>query len=144
MGHISYCLQQELWVKQHTAKAADMERAKEEKKMMSSRAYHQWLLNKQVEEHKRKKDQRIEQEFKVLCEEQQKADRERAEATFVSWKKRKDLERALSETSKQQTWNEVESMGSIKPTPPLPGYCSVWSCDEELAEHMITKVQRPS
>lgn len=29
-----------------------------------------------------------------------------------------------------------------EPTPTLPGYCSVWSCDEELAELMLERVKR--
>lgn len=137
-------LQQQLAAQQRAEKAADLERMEEEKRMMSTRAYQQWLLNKQLEEQQRKKEQRVEQEFKNLCEEQRKADQERARASFVSWKRRKDFERALSENNREPRNEVVETVGQIEPTPPLPGYCSVWSCDEQLAEQMLTRVQRPS
>ena len=129
---------------QQAQKAANMQRISEEKKMMSTRAYQQWLLRKHEEEQLRKKEQMVEQQFEVLHEEQRKANHDRAKATFLSWKKRKDFERGLCQANIKTTWNAAECVGSIKPTPSLPGYCSVWSCDEELAEQITAKVQRPS
>ena len=32
---------------------------------------------------------------------------------------------------------------SLVSTPPLPGYCSVWSCDLEMANIMLSRVERP-
>lgn len=111
--------------------------------MMASRAYQQWLKNKQQEEEQRRKEQRIEQEIKNLQEEERRAHQERAKADFASWKERKDFERTLLESGREGR-SEVEHVGHINPTPALPGYCSVWSCDEELAGQMLTRVHRPS
>ncbi len=113
----------------------------EEKKMITARAYQQWLRNKQLEDQQRKREQRVEREFKNFCEEERKVQQERAQADFLSWKKRKDFERALNARG---SVHEGEDVGGVVATLPLPGYCSVWSCDEELAQQMLTRVQRPS
>lgn len=138
-------MQQYLRDQQQAEKAANVQRLLEEKKMMSDRAYQQWLLHKQEEEQQRKKERMIEQQLEVLRAEQRKANHDKAKATFLSWKKRKDFEKGLCQENRKQIWHAVEcDVGSIEPTPPLPGYCSVWSCDEELAEQMTARVKRPS
>lgn len=110
---------------------------------MSARAYQQWLRNKQLEEQQRKKEKILEREIRNICEEEKKAHQERAKADFLSWKKRKDFERALSEGINHPK-TEAESLNPVVSTPVLPGYCSVWACDEDLAEQMLTRVHRPS
>lgn len=111
---------------------------------MASRAYQQWLKNKQLEDEGRRKEQIIQREIKNIQEEERRAHQERAKANFASWKKRKDFERTLTEHNREGTSSEVDHVGHIEPTPALPGYCSVWSCDEELAGQMLTRVHRPS
>ena len=39
--------------------------------------------------------------------------------------------------------NQLLQRYIIVATPPLPGYVSVWSCDEEIAELMLSNVKRP-
>ena len=34
------------------------------------------------------------------------------------------------------------SIPYLEPTPTLPGYCSVWSCDDHMAKFFVNKVRR--
>ena len=104
---------------------------------MAARAYQQWLLNKKEEIRQKSKEEKIEKELKALYEEQRKVEQEKAQVSFSSWKKRKDMERKLKPAEM-----EAECGGQVENTPLLPGYCSVWSCDEELADHMLARIQR--
>lgn len=106
---------------------------------MANRAYQQWLQNKKMEDQQKTKEKRIQQEWKALKDRQMQLGREKAQISFSSWKAHKDMERDLMfEHSKQSS----ERLPTVKGTPLLPGYCSVWACDEELADHIMTQVQR--
>lgn len=105
---------------------------------MANRAYQQWLRNKRAEKQQRIKEERIEQEWKVLQEKKREQEHEKAKISFLSWKREKDIERKL--ISEQSTGREIPV--AMNQTPLLPGYCSVWSCDEELADHMLARVHR--
>lgn len=109
-------------------------------KVMATRAYQQWLLNKKVEQQQKNKGMKIQQELEVLHAEQMKMEQEQAQLIFTSWKRNKDMERGL----KFESNKAAKNIFKVEDTPLLPGYCSVWSCDEELADHMLTRVPRDS
>ena len=119
----------------------------QQKRAMANRAYQQWLLNKKLEQQQKKKERKIEEELQRLCEEQKEAEHKMAQESFLTWKRRKDIEQAIMEHSNTRTPSCEDGDGlqpSVMQTPVLPGYCSVWSCDEDLAEHMLARVCRPS
>lgn len=112
---------------------------------MALRAYQQWLLNKKQEQQQKKKEKKIEEELQRLFEEQKEAEHKMAQESFLTWKKRKDLEQAMEhQNTRTLTSEDSEDLPSVMQTPVLPGYCSVWSCDEDLADHMLARVCRPS
>ena len=107
----------------------------EHKRTMANLAYQQWLYNKRLEEKQKKRENRIDAELEALHEKQVKVEQQKAEIAYYSWKRHKeDLEKAVK--------CEREKCDSRKQTPTLPGYCSVWSCDEEQANHMLSRVYR--
>ena len=135
---VALFVQRQHEAKEQALKAADIERVQQQKRLMANRAYQQWLSNKNQEQQQRQKDQRIEKELQVLYAGQREAEQRKAQDSFLSWKRRKDMERDL------QHERTIESEGVTlvaKQTPVLPGYCSVWSCDEQLADHMLASVQ---
>lgn len=109
-----------------------------QKNVMANRAYQQWLLNKKAEEQQMNKEKR-----KALQENQRQLEQTKAQISFSVWKRRKDVERELKSESIRASLGR-ENPVIMKPTPLLPGYCSVWSCDEELADHMLHRVHRHS
>lgn len=112
-----------------------------QKSIMANRSYQQWLLNKQIEEQQKNKEKKVEQEWEALQKKQRLVEQEKAQISFSSWKNRKDLERDFkSENSIPSSGRET--LATVRDTPLLPGYCSVWSCDDELADHMLTRIQR--
>ena len=111
----------------------------EQKRILANRAYQQWLVNKKVEEQHKSKEKKIEREIEALQEEQRKTEQRKAQISFLSWKKQKDMEKQL-EPETEHSFRMEDS--SREQTAPLPGYCSVWSCDEILAEHMLARVRR--
>lgn len=113
----------------------------EQQSIMADRAYQQWLKNKKAEEQQRSKEERIEQEWKTLQEKQRELEHDRAKISFSSWKRRKDMERELKSEQHRELFGR-ETPVTVNQTPLLPGYCSVWLCDEELADHMLTRVHR--
>lgn len=133
-------IQKQIAAQQRASDAVDAERREEQKRMMAHRAYQQWLANKKREQQQQMKERRIEQELRALQEEQQEVDKERARMSFSSWKRRKDLEKLLKD--EDVTEKGREDTLRVGQTPMLPGYCSVWSCDEELADHMLARVYR--
>ena len=111
----------------------------EQKRVLANRAYQQWLVNKKVEEQHKNKEEKIEHEIKALQEEQRKTEQKKGQINFLSWKRQKDMEKQL----KPETGHTFKmEHSSREQTAPLPGYCSVWSCDEVLAEHMLARVHR--
>lgn len=106
---------------------------------MAAHAYQQWVRNKKEEIQQKSKGGKIEKELKALYEEQRKVEQEKAQVSFSSWKKRKDMERKLKPAEEAEYGGHLVK---IEKTPLLPGYCSVWSCDEELADHMLARIQR--
>ena len=112
----------------------------DQKSVMANRVYQQWLQNKKVEEQQKTKEKRVQQEWKALQDRQVHLEKEKAQISFSSWKARKDMERDLLFEHNRVV--SSERMNTVKETPLLPGYCSVWACDEELAVHMVTQVQR--
>lgn len=137
-------VQRQVAAERRTLVAADAERIAEQKKLMADRAYQQWLVNKKQEQQQKQKERKIEQELQVLNKEQKDLEQKRAQDSFLSWKRRKDLERIMA--LDQDTTDIIGSKDVIeaRKTPTLPGYCSVWSCDEELADHLLASVYRPS
>lgn len=109
---------------------------------MASRAYQQWLANKKQEQQQKQKDGKIEQELQAMHDEQRAIEQKRAHDSFLSWKREKDLERTMV-LHQNVTGVKSEDLIGAKQTPVLSGYCSVWSCDEELADHMLASVYRP-
>lgn len=110
----------------------------EQGSVMANRAYQQWLRNKKAEEQQRNKEKKTKEEWKVLQEEGKELEQEKAKISFSSWKRRKDELKSVEH--RESTGREIPAL--VKQTPLLPGYCSVWSCDEELADHMLARVQR--
>lgn len=108
---------------------------------MANRAYQQWLTNKNLDQQQKRKEEKIEKELKALHDEQRKAEQKRSEESFLSWKRRKDLERAVQHHATSGLQPIEDDVGPTQ-TPTLPGYCSVWSCDEELADYMLGNVYR--
>lgn len=115
----------------------------EEKRLMATRAYQQWLRNKKMELQEKSKERMMEHEQQILHKEQRRLQQEKAQDDFLLWKRRKDLERGLKEGESMRETQREETV-RVEQTPSLPGYCSVWSCDEELADQMLTKVHRES
>ena len=89
----------------------------------------------------------------------------RSEVAFNTWKHLKDAEfkterelarhqqRSITTPMKRGRGNRTRGEGGTistmscssvlsEPTPSLPGYCSVWSCDEDMAQHFVTRVRR--
>lgn len=126
-------LQKELATQKPASDAFELDH----KRVMAVRAYQQWLINKKEETQQKSKEGKIEKELKALYEEQRKMEQEKAQVSFSSWKKRKDMERKLKPAEM-----EAGYLAKVENTPLLPGYCSVWSCDEELADHMLARIQR--
>jgi hypothetical protein len=113
---------------------ADLSRS--ERSAMAERAYQQWLKKKKVEGLQKYKERKYEQDWEVLQEMQRQTERKQAQVSYSTWKRNKDLEKNLN--TREYSRRNV----ALKETPLLPGYCSVWSCDEELASHMLAHVQR--
>ena len=139
LSQLNLHMQNQVAAKQQALRAADAEKLEEQKRLMASRAYQQWLANKKQQQQQRQKERKLEQELQALYKEQRDAEQKKAQDSFLSWKRHKDLERAMQ----CQNTADIDSEGA-KQTPVLPGYCSVWSCDEELADHMLANVYRPS
>ena len=107
---------------------------------MAARAYQQWLLNKKKEQQQRMKEEKIGRELLALHEEQRKFEQEKAKTSFTTWKQNKDMERRLKfESSSTEVARDYPA---VQQAPLLPGYCSVWACDEKLADHMLARVHR--
>lgn len=118
------------------------EQEAEQKRIVARRAYQQWLANKKSDQKQRAKQQKIEEELTMLQHEQKEAEKVRAQDSFTTWKRRKDLEMKL-----KQCEDMVDGGGDeivrVEPSPTLSGgYCSVWACDEQLADHLQAKVHR--
>ena len=107
--------------------------------MRANLAYQKWLANKRREQEERKREKRFEQEVRALEEEQRRVRQVKAEDNFSSWKRQKDIEKRLMCGS---TGENPDANSEQACTPSLPGYCSVWSCDEQLADHMTARVHR--
>ncbi len=115
------------------------QKEREYKQVLAERAYQKWVANKMEEEEQRRKEMKVNREIRILNEEQRKAKVLEVQASYSSWKRRKEMEEALEqEIQRTDTFDGVEQ----RKTPTLAGYCSVWSCDEELADQMFAKVPR--
>lgn len=118
----------------------------------------------------RKKERAKEREIANLQKEEVRERTRRAGTAYTSWKHRKDMDsktekdltqlyqRALtppSRGSQQVSFSPFSlslsvsppgplplSIPYLEPTPTLPGYCSVWSCDDHMAKFFVKKVRR--
>ena len=112
----------------------------EQKRLLAYRAYQQWLTKKKVGEKEDAREKLIQKERAKVKEEQKKQDLARAQHSYTAWKKCKDLELKLTRRSRFETTRDKLR---VSPTPSLAGgYCSVWACDEHLADHVLVKVPR--
>lgn len=98
-----------------------------------------FFQKKQAEDEVMKKEQAKQAELarmnRELLEERQK----RADVAFNTWRHHKDIQQ---EMDRQLTAQQYSTPPGHPPTPPLTGYCSVWSCDEDMAKFFVSKVRR--
>lgn len=127
-------------LKEKTQAASEQEADK--KSILAYRAYQQWLTNKKLKEKELVTERLVEEELDAHRQEQRRRETARAKDSFTSWKKKKDMEAKLRKE------NELEWRGGsvglcVSPSPTLAGgYCSVWACDDQLADHVSAKVPR--
>ncbi len=113
-----------------------------QKTALAHRAYEQWLTNKRLQDKEIAREKLVQKELSALRKGQQLTQQERAQISFDSWKRSKDTEMQLRK-ERQLEWKRGESEVCVSPSPGLTGgYCSVWACDEELADHVLAVVHR--
>jgi len=128
-------------LKERNQSARDPEN--EHQRLIAYRAYQQWLANKQSREKEAARQKLVQKEWAALQEEQKKQDMARAQLSYTAWKKRKGLEMKLTRVSRCEEKRSIGELVQVSSTPSLPGgYCSVWACDEPLADHVLLKVPR--
>lgn len=86
-----------------------------------------------------KKERAKQAELARMDRERQVERRKRAEVAFDTWKQHKDVQQEMDQ---QLTSQQYSPPPRHPPTPPLAGYCSVWSCDQDMAKFFVGKVKR--
>lgn len=98
-----------------------------------------FFQKKQTEDEAIKKEQAKQAELARMNREVLKERQKRAEMAFNTWKHHKEFQQ---EMDRQLTTPQYSTPPRHPPTPPLTGYCSVWSCDEDMAKFFVSKVRR--
>lgn len=128
-------------------------------------AFKHWLKLKQDRTILKKKERVYRDQVERLKEESLAEDKMRAEESYQTWKNQKEFESKLHRKNEREINDMFSSprRGNIfdcvaiasfvlymcspvtrclELTPALPGYVSVWSCDSELANILVDKVDR--
>ncbi|CAI8005961.1 hypothetical protein GBAR_LOCUS4505 [Geodia barretti] len=109
---------------------------------IGQKAFERWLKMKQAEDKLMKKQLSRERELERLKREEVRERLHRSEVAFNTWKHLKDAEFKTERELARHQQRSVTTPMTREPTPSLPGYCSVWSCDEDMAQHFVTRVRR--
>ena len=109
---------------------------------MACRTYQQWLTNQELKDQEVAKARLIEKEVAASRQERRRTDVIRAQTNYTSWKRRKDMEIQLKKENESELMSDHGKV-HVDSTPTLPGgYCSVWACDDQLADHVLARVPR--
>ncbi|XP_065910201.1 coiled-coil domain-containing protein 34-like [Dysidea avara] len=108
-----------------------------QKLLMGKAAYVQWMKTQREKDILLLKQKQRDNEQRILQEQQECEDQRTAEESYENWKQQKDLEQRLM----------IANTVSAEPpprrtTPTVPGYCSVWCCDDEMRKHICSTVPR--
>ncbi|KAL5482233.1 hypothetical protein EMCRGX_G022532 [Ephydatia muelleri] len=111
------------------------------RRSVSRQAYQRWAKEKQEEDAILMKERQKEKELQCLKAEERGEQRRRAQESYQSWRSVKDEELKLQRHTAGEPLS-TSPFPSRGCTPPLPGYCSVWSCDGNIATYMLQRVKR--
>lgn len=111
------------------------------RRSVSRQAYHWWAREKQEKDAILMKEKQKEREKRCLKAEERGEQLRRARESYQSWRKVKDEELKLERHTAVEP-SSTSPFPSRGCTPPLPGYCSVWSCDGNIATYMLKRVKR--
>lgn len=108
----------------------------------SRQAYQRWTREKEEKDAIARKQKQKEKELELLKAEERREQGQRARESYLRWKSVKDetLKLQVPDAAEEPLW--LSPLPSRGCTPPLPGYCSVWSCDGNVANYMLQRVKR--
>ncbi|XP_064390208.1 microtubule-associated protein 9-like [Halichondria panicea] len=106
-------------------------------------AFQRWLKTKQNEDSMKMKEKAYLNQVEKLRQQSKAEEQRRAKDKVEMWRTQKDFETRLQRENERQM-TKMLAYSPRESTPSLPGYVSVWSCDSELAEFMVDRVDRGS
>jgi hypothetical protein len=118
------------------------EEAWERRRDVGQKAFERWLKMKRAEDKLIKEQLSRERGLERLKREEMRERLHRSEVAFNTWKHLKDAEFKTERELARHQQRSITTPMKREPTPSLPGYCSVWSCDEDMAQHFVTRVRR--
>ncbi|XP_065836741.1 microtubule-associated protein 9-like [Oscarella lobularis] len=118
------------------------EERREAKRAAGLVAYQRWKAAKQREYDEGSSDRRRARESERAARETKSNRQKQSQGAYWVWKERKSMEER--EKTRSLTPSPQERTRRRASTPNLPGYCSVWACDGQLASKIEQRCPRNS